>query len=188
LVILLALGIGLPPVWAEEGRLTISTIDFYGLRTVTGQQMAGALGIREEDPGPVSEESKQAAVKRLEKIPHVMRAELSSITIGGGTIALLVGIEEKGAPIFQYRPTPNGSVVLPKEMVEAESRLADAWNRMVQTGIGNKEDDSQGHALMENPEVRAGQQKFIELAASGLEILREVLRNSAESRQRAIAA
>ena len=74
-------------------------------------------------------------------------------------LALFVGVEEEGAPTFQYRATPKGSVVLPKEMVEAEAQLMDAWNKSVQTGNGTKEDYSQGHALAENPQVRAGQEK-----------------------------
>ena len=186
LVILLALGITLSAVWAEENLPTIGTIDFYGLRTVTEQQVREALGIKEGDPS-ISINTKEAQ-KRLEKIPHVARAELNPVTIPGGKIVLFVGVEEEGAPTFQYRATPKGSVVLPKEMVEAEAQLMDAWNKSVQTGNGTKEDYSQGHALAENPQVRAGQEKFIRLAASGSDILREVLKNSADSRQRAIAA
>ena len=50
LVILLALGIGFPAVCAEEHAPTVATIDFYGLRTVTEQQIREALGIKEGDP------------------------------------------------------------------------------------------------------------------------------------------
>jgi hypothetical protein len=113
---------------------------------------------------------------------------LQAITVPGGKIALFVGIDEEGAPTFQYRATPKGSVVLPQEMVEAEGQLADALNKSVRTGSGTKEDDSQGHSLAENPEVRAGQEKFIQLATSGSDILRAVLKNSADSGQREIAA
>jgi len=187
LVILPALGFGLTPVWAEENQPTVDTINFYGLRTVTEQQLRAALGIKEGEPAPVVGDLKEVA-KRLEKVPQVARAKLNPVTIPGGKIALFVGIQEMGAPNFQYRPAPKGSVVLPKEMVEAEAQLKNAWDTSVRTGSRINEDDSQGHALSENPEVRAGQEKFIQLATSGSDILRDVLKNSAEARQRAIAA
>jgi hypothetical protein len=188
MVISLVHGIGFPLARAAENLPSVSTIDFYGLRSVTEQEIRARLGIKEGDPAPLGDETKKEAAKRLEKIPHVARAELSTITINGGKICLFVGVEEKDAPSFQYRPTPRGSAVLPREMVEAESQFGDSRDRMLQTGIGNTEDDSQGHALFENPQVRACQQKFIQLAASGVDILREVLKSSADSRQRQIAA
>jgi cell division septal protein FtsQ len=76
LVFLLALGIGFPPVWAEEKLPTVATADFYGLRMVTEPQVRAELGIKGGDPAPVGTDTKQEATKRLEKIPHVARAKL----------------------------------------------------------------------------------------------------------------
>src|SRR5262245_58807997 len=73
--LLAALGLGLTPVWAEENQPTVDTINFYGLRTVTEQQLRAALGIREGEPAPLVDDLKELA-KRLEKVPHVARAKL----------------------------------------------------------------------------------------------------------------
>src|SRR5262245_35119164 len=141
---------------AEEGLPAVGTIDFYGLRTVTEQQVREKLGVKEGDQ--LTAETREAAIRRLESISHVARADLSIVfPPGSKKIALFVGIEEKGAPHFAYRPKPDGSARLPDVMVQAEHDLIENWMTMVQRGNA-KEDDSQGHALMDDPAVRAIQE------------------------------
>ena len=50
------------------------------------------------------------------------------------------------------------------------------------------EDDSQGHALAKDPELRAVQERFITYARTGTQKLRTVLRQSADEQHRALAA
>ncbi|MBO0860220.1 MAG: HEAT repeat domain-containing protein [Chloracidobacterium sp.] len=50
------------------------------------------------------------------------------------------------------------------------------------------EDRSQGHSLLNDPAARAVQERFIEFAARDLKLLRDVLLNSNDARNRALAA
>jgi hypothetical protein len=78
-------------------------------------------------------------------------------------------------------------VKLPEEIHSEYSIFLSAVGLAVRAGR-TAENLSQGHSLMDDPEVRKHQERFVELAATNLDKLREVLRTSADEEQRAIAA
>jgi len=162
----------------------IGIIDFYGLRTVSEQQVRQALQIKEGDSLPASWEE---AARRLEALPSVGQARLGATCCEAGKLILYVGIREKGVPSLQFRAAPKGAIRLPEIIVQLGDSLVDAVTKAVQKG-DNGEDDSQGHALFNNPEARAIQERFITFAAQDLKLLRAVLRESAEAHHRALAA
>jgi hypothetical protein len=163
---------------------SIQTIDLYGLRTVSEASVRQALKLKEGDPPP---ESPIPAQLRLEAIPGVARARLNFVCCEKGKTTLYVGIQEKGAPSLEFRPAPSGSVRLPFDVPPAGQAFEYAFSRAMQAG-DHVEDQSQGHALMHFSEARAAQQKFISLAALHPAILHDVLRNSSDAHQRALAA
>jgi len=166
---------------------SIGIIDFYGLRQVSKEQAQQALQIKiGDDPKRVRGESKQVE-KRLEAIPGVSRARLSFVCCDAGKAILYVGIEEKGASALQLRPAPQGKVRLPKDVVDADRALDNAMRDAVVKG-DTAEDDSHGYALSHNPAARAIEERYITFAARDLNILRDVLHNSADANQRANAA
>lgn len=162
----------------------IGIIDFYGLRTVTEQQARAALQIKEGDS--LSDEPKDAR-RRLEALPGVAQARLEMVCCDGGKAILYVGIAEKGVPAFQFRQAPKGTIKLPEDIKQAGEEFQKAQMDAVLKGKAD-EDNSQGHALMSDSVARAVQQRFIIFAARDLNLLRDVLRHSADAEQRALAA
>lgn len=163
---------------------TIQTIDFYGLRSVSEARVRQALQIKEGDTPP---DSPIAAQLRIEAIPGVAKARLNFVCCEKGRTTLYVGIQEKGAPSLEFRSAPTGTVRLPFDVPPAGEAFETAFTRAMEAG-DHVEDQSQGHALMHFAEARAAQQKFISLAALHPAILHDVLRNSADAGQRALAA
>lgn len=161
----------------------IQTIDFYGLRTVSEAQVRKALQIKEGDTPP---ESPLPAQLRVEAIPRVIHARLNFVCCDKGKTTLYVGIQEQDVPELTFRPAPTGSVRLPFDVLPAGQAFQQAYTMSLEAG-DHVEDQSEGHSLLHFPEARAAQKKFITLAALHPAILHDVLRNSADARQRALA-
>jgi len=172
------------PVLAPCQPPRVGIIDFYGLRKVSEQKIRKALEIKEGDPLPVS---KSDVEERIEKISGVVRARLEAVCCEAGKAILFVGIEEKGAPHFDFRTPPSGEVALPREVVEAFDEFFVLLETAVRIG-DTSEDISQGHSMAANSQVRGVQERFLILAEEHEKALRDVLRNAAAGRQRAIAA
>jgi hypothetical protein len=100
---------------------------------------------------------------------------------------LYVGIEERGAAHFDLREAPEGEAVLPPDVVALYRRFFDAFEDAVRRG-SIAEDLTRGHSLMADPLVREVQQQFPAVAEQHLGELRNVLRNSSDDEQRAMAA
>lgn len=176
-----ALAVFLAP-WPGAPR--IGAIDFYGLRKLSPARVRKLLGIREGDPLPPS---KAALEERLEALPEVAQARLEAVCCLGDRAILYVGIEEKGAPHFEFRYPPRGNVVLPAVIVEAYRGFVRALEEAARRG-DTAEDLSRGYALAADAATRSFQEQFRDLAPANLETLRQVLRGSMFPDQRAIAA
>ena len=217
-VFLLAIPVG---IWyrARAVRLEIESdvprigiIDYYGLRTVTPQQIRAKLNLKEGDVAPIdldemdgprmmtalikmvwrlspgqSEVDKNVVIASLEQIPGVVRADVVS-GLGGGSrkATMFVGIEEAGAPHFDYRPVPTGAAKLPASMTTAYDQLIQALPGALANGV--EEDDSRGYALHNDATMRATEEKMIAFAATDIAPVRDVLKNAADTRQRIAAA
>src|SRR5262245_44864744 len=98
----------------------IGVIDFYGLRSISEQQIREALQIKEGDSLTNNmQEAKRMAALRLESLPGVAEANIDLVCCDAGKAILYVGIREKGAPVIQFRPAPEGKVRLPRDVVQA---------------------------------------------------------------------
>jgi hypothetical protein len=166
----------------------IGIIDYYGLRSVTEQQARQSVGLREGDalPDPWPE-FRAKAEGRLKSLPNVTQARLQGVCCDAGKLIIFIGIREKGTPPLRFRSAPLGKVRLPDKIVKAGEAYSDAVTNAVLKGEAS-EDDSQGHALIANAEARAFQEGFITYAAQNLNLLRAVLRGSADAKHRALAA
>jgi hypothetical protein len=164
--------------------LRVDVLDFYGLRKVTESQIRKALGVREGDRLPPS---KGDAETKLDQIPGVVEAHLEAVCCDGGQTILYVGIEEKGAPHFDLREPPEKEIALPEEIVSTYNRFLDAAQTAARRGTTD-EDLTHGHPLMADGPTRAIQEMFPALADQYVEQIREVLRDSSDEAQRAMAA
>ena len=173
------------PVDVTAQHPPVGMIDFYGIRSVSPELVRLALRIKEGDT-PSTKQLEEARI-RLATISGVAEAHLDHICCEQGKDVLHVGIREKGAPHIRYRTSPHGAITLPDEIIRAAREFDGAVREAALAGDAG-EDDSQGHALMNNPRGRAIQEKFIVFAARDEALLRKVLHESANAEQRAIAA
>lgn len=174
----------LAPCFLTAQAPRVGVIDFYGLRRVTEKNLRTALGVREGEPIPPS---KGDLEERLEHVPGVVRAHVQAVCCEGDQAILYVGIEEKGAPHFDYHPEPDGDIVLPEPIVDSYRQFLATLARAARAGPVS-ENLAQGHELSTDPAARALQERFPALAAEHLAALRRVLRESGDASQRACAA
>jgi len=166
----------------------IGVIDFYGLRTISQEQIRQKLQIKEGDSIPEDfRKFKKDARQRLQSLPKAAEAHLNFVCCDADKTILWVGIREEGSPALTFRAAPRGKVRLPKEIVKAGEAFEAAFLEAMQKH-DFAEDESQGYALGHYPPVHAVQENFITLAAKHLSILRNVLNNSGNAKQRALAA
>jgi hypothetical protein len=158
---------------AVVGIPRIDLIEFYGLHRVTPALARQALGL---SAGALLPASKGDAEERLMDIDRVIGARLEAVCCDGGKNILYVGIEERDAPRYEVRPAPGGAVALPEEILTAYRTLDQA--RHVAQVAGKSEDAG----------TRAAEQRFPALANANLDVLRDVLRESGDEYQRAVAA
>jgi hypothetical protein len=174
----------LPALLAAGPVPRVGSIDYYGLRKVQEARIQKALGVSAGDPIPPS---KGDLEDRLEKVPGVVLARVEAVCCDGRESMLFVGIEEKGAAHFALRTAPTGGAALPPEMVEQYTELVHAIETAARRG-STAEDLTHGHPLSADPDARAIQEGFAEFTVKHLARIRDVLRNSADAEQRAMAA
>jgi hypothetical protein len=184
LPILLLTVVSIPAPLLQAQDLRVGVMDFYGLRKVTESQVRKTLGVREGDPLPPSKGDAEA---RLDQLSGVVESHLEAVCCDNGQTILYIGIEERGATHFDLREPPEGEAALPDEIVTAYTRFLEAAHAASQRA-STDEDLTHGHPLMADASARSVQEMFPALADAYLAQLREVLRNSNDESQRAIAA
>ena len=131
--------------------------------------------------------SKGDVEEAIERVPGIVQARLEATCCEEGKAILYVGVEEKGAPHFEFRAEPSEPVVLPAEIHETYVRFLAALAEAVREK-DTAEDLTNGHSLMANAACQAQQEKFVEFADKYLTVIRDVLKNSFDEEHRAIAA
>jgi len=163
----------------------IDTIEFYGLHKLAEQKLLHTLQVKPGDPLPPS---KGDLEDQLEQIQGVVMAHVEAVCCDQGKTSLFIGIEEKGAPHLAFRSIPSGSAMLPDDVTKTYGQFLEAVRNAAHRG-STAEDLTNGHSLMADPDARDLQTRFADFAASGhLPLLRDVLRDSDDAEQRAIAA
>jgi hypothetical protein len=162
----------------------VGEIEFYGLRSLTPERILGAIKLKPGDPIPPSKGDLQ---DKIADLPGVVLARVEAVCCQGRNVILFIGIEERGAPHPAFRTTPSGDAALPDELVNAYRLFLEAVQRAARQGTAG-EDLTAGHSLMEDPQARAYQERFVTFATERMEELRAVLRGTPDADQRAIAA
>ncbi len=161
----------------------IGFIEYYGLRHVAEIEIRAVLDVQVGDTDPAFPGE---IVNRLEEISGVNRAYVTTVCCESGQSIFYVGVQQDD-DAFELRAPPQADLMLPAEVVDTYRRFGEAVLPAVLKGDAS-EDMSAGHSLMTNPEARVHQEQFIVFAERYPEILRRVLRTSADPEQRAIAA
>ena len=131
--------------------------------------------------------SREDAEDRIGKIPGVVASRIEAACCEDRKMVLYVGVEERDAPHFEFRPTPSGDVALPEDIVNNYHALLDAVAASIR-GRNADEDLTNGYSLMADPECRELQQTFLPMLARDLALVDQVLHESQSAEQRAIAA
>jgi hypothetical protein len=162
----------------------IGTINFYGLRRQTEDKLLKAAGI---EPGQPLPGSKGDLEDKLEAVPGIVAAQVEAVCCEGSDAILFIGIEERGAPHFDTHPAPAGEAVLPEDLVGDYRAYLLAVQRAAQRGTG-AEDYSTGEPQIADPAAVEFEMRFRHFAADSVALLRDVLRNTGDPEQRAVAA
>ena len=162
----------------------IGAINFYGLRHQTEDKLLKAAGIA---PGGPLAVSKGEIEDKLEQVPGIVAARVEAVCCEGADAILFIGIEERGAPHFDTRSASGGTSALPDDLIGDYREYLRAVQRAAQRESG-AEDYSRGEPHITDPAAQAFEDRFRSFAAENLALLREVLRNTGDAEQRAIAA
>ena len=162
----------------------VDDIECYGLHKLSEQKLLHTLHVKPGDPLPAS---KGDLEDELEQIPGVVLARVEAVCCDQGKTTLFIGIEEKGAPHLAFRSPPSGGAVLPEDVTNTYQKFLEAVRDAAHRG-STAEDLTNGHSLMADPDARDLQSQFAYFASAHLPLLREVLRDSDDAAQRAIAA
>ena len=146
------------PLSAQTPR--IGGIEFYGLRDVAKAELRAVLDVTVGETQPASTGE---IVYRLEQIPGVNRAYVTTVCCENGEAILYVGVQEEDSAAFELRTPPQGDVTLPAEVVDTHRHFGEALRAAVLKGDA-RDDMSAGHSLMADPEVRAHQEQFLVFA------------------------
>ena len=168
--------------WGQAPR--VGDIEMYGLRTLTAEKILSAAKVKVGDPIPPSKGDLQ---DRIADLQGVVLSRVEAVCCQGDKVTLFIGIEERGAPHPAFQTAPTGDAALPELLVNTYQLFLQAVQGAAARGH-TSEDLTAGHALMDDVQARAYQERFVEFAGQHLDELRAVLRASADAEQRAIAA
>lgn len=168
---------------AEDITPRVGVVEVYGARKVSVQKIKSAMGVRAGDPLPPREDVEQ----RIDKISGILTARVEATCCDQRNTVLYVGVEERDQPHFDFHAIPTGTVTLPADVVENYRVFLDAVSESLHSHNAD-EDLTNGYSLMADPESRRLQETFIGFAATNLLQIDQVLRQSADPEQRAIAA
>ncbi len=185
---LLAFSLLTSAVHSQES-LTIGIIDFYGLRAITEDEVRALLPFKEGDLATRHDPNFELELAEALGISRV-KIDVTCCSEPGVAIAY-IGIEEIPVLGLEYHSPPTGGALLPQEILETSDEFDAIIMAAIQSGeaFDLSEDWSEGHAMaMKFPELQALQESYIVYAEQYHEQVLEVLRNSANSEQRAIAA
>jgi hypothetical protein len=104
-----------------------------------------------------------------------------------GSWTVFVGLTEQDAPPVRYNPEPTDEIKLPKEAHGLFAQLKKDTTAAARKG-GAEVDDSEGYALMNNPEARGDQLKIRDWVRSNTATAHRVLETSRYAGERADAA
>jgi len=175
------------PASAQPASERIGIVDFYGYGSLDPAQLRAALPFKEGDAFP-SKEAKQAAEEALVKLTGRTAAKITKVCcLEGGRSTVFVGLAEPGAPPVRYNPEPAGEIKLARDARRLFAQLEKDTIAAVKKG-DSREDDSEGYALMKNPEARGDQLKLRDWVRANTATTYRVLENSRDASERADAA
>ena len=185
------------PVTASSAPATIAKavrpigiIDFYGLHHLSANNLRGALTFKVGDSIKQGDHSFfEVSKQHLMTVPGVLRVRPGGVCCGDdGSVIVYIGIQETNSPTMNFQPAQTGSIRLSPDVVQTVAEFEGILMQAVLSGHSD-EDDSEGHRLLRDfPAARPVEDRVLAIARNDLALLRQVLRESADSEHRALAA
>ena len=161
----------------------VGAIEIYGARKVSIQKIEKALGVKVGDILP----SREDAEDRINRVPNVLVSRVEAACCAGKDMILYVGVEERDAPHMEFHPEPGGKVTLAPSLTANYRRFLDEVEDSIRYQNAD-EDLTNGYSLMADPDCRSLQKGFLAAVEADLPNVEKVVRESADSEQRAAAA
>jgi hypothetical protein len=157
----------------------VHEIDLYGTGKVPAARILREAKLQAGSPLP---QSKGDLEDRINEIPGISRVRVEAVCCEGPDAILFIGVEEKDGPRVAFRSAPTGKAVLPADLAGDYQQFVD----VVREAIQEKATSDQVKLSLANS-ARAFEAKFATFTSQHMAELREVLRNSEDPEQRAIA-
>lgn len=173
-------------LWVKGQSDTIGIIDFYGTGNLNITDLGNKITVKEGDA--LAQIDREAIIKNLKTYPGVKQTHLTTVCCDEkGRSVLFIGVSDKDVLPNPYNKTPTSKIDLPKELVDASEKFNELMIEGIMKGESG-EDRSQGHSLMNYAPAKAIQEKFTGYAEKYSVLLKNVLKNSSDAEQRAMAA
>lgn len=170
----------------------IGQIEFYGYAGLDLDRVRAAMPIHEGDPFTTSDDTFFQTINRvkkeIERVTGHPPTDVAAVCCNTqGNYMIYIGLLGNSIRRTRYNPVPKSKLWLPSRIVSLYQQANQASSMLVQQGVAG-EDDSRGYALSNDASLRAKQLAMRAYALGHERLLRRVLRSSADSKQRTIAA
>lgn len=166
----------------------IATIDIYGNRSYTSDQIRNMIPVKEGDSVDQQTFLDKVIQKKLDSLPGVLRVSVTPVCcFHDFDYNLYVGIAESDSAILLFRASPNLRIKLPAKYTSAYAAFSEKLTDAVEAQQAS-EDWDKGHSLIQYAPARKLQEKFVAWAKADFTLFRKIIRSSAYSDQRATAA
>jgi hypothetical protein len=173
----------------QEDSRPIGAIDFFGYAGFNLDPIKAALPIHEKDPFPgpseVREKIRQAVKSAIGRAP----TDVAPVCCDSrGNFIIFVGLPGLTVKEPRLNPLPKGKLKLPPSIVELYDQTMEASSASVLKG-NVREDASRGYALsISDSALREKQLALRAYATKHDALIRAVLKQSSETKQRIVAA
>jgi hypothetical protein len=176
---------------AELRPARVGFIDFYGTAGFDVGKVRAALPIREGETFPTAvalHATRPRIEETVRRVTGRPATEVAIVSPGQDVWLFYIGLSGTSVKSFPYNPAPKGTARLPEAALDIYRQVDAAFLSAMQRGATG-EDDSKGYALSsDDATLRARQIEMHEYAARHEDVIRAVLRSSADNRQRQMAA
>ena len=166
-----------------DAQTKVTSIDYFGLRTIEQADIEAALDIKTGEPLGLSVAEIASRVKAIEGVADVNVAPVQY----PGNLALFIGVRESAQATARFRDPPEGDVKLDPDLGKRYRRLMQMLMPAIRAGKAG-EDRSAGHSISEYEPMQKRQKELIPIADEQFDMLATVLQESADVDSRTAAA
>ena len=161
----------------------VTSVDFYGLKSLSEDQIKKQLGFQDGEKLPFDTKELKDRLVAMESVDDAYVAPIQY----PGNLALFIGIREVGQAVPTFRDAPTSDLKLQDKLVEQYDQTMEMLIPAIKSGKAG-EDKSAGHSLSEYEPMRELQEQFVAIADEEFEMLTRVLRKSSDTDSRVAAA